>query len=119
MSTEILRVYNEEEGVELVLTPSWKGEGWYDDQFGWFRNAQGQKLDAFTGEVYVEPEFERYALLGGVTKLVYKDGTELTLTMHELKFEKGINLSVYVDQNGVFRNYDGKKIDPNTREILE
>ena len=119
MSTEILRVYNEEEGVELILTPSWKGEGWYDDQFGWFRNAQGQKLDAFTGEVYVEPDYQAYALGYGITKLIFKDGTELILTPYDHLFEKGVNLSIYTDQNGVFRNHEGKKVDPNTREILE
>lgn len=119
MSTETLRVYNEEEGIELILTPSWKGEGWYNDQFGWFRNAQGQKLNVATGEIYVEPEFDGYALPGGGLHLIFKDGTEYIMSIYELDFDLGPDGTVYLDQNGVFRNHEGKKVDPNTREILE
>ena len=49
-----ITVYNAQEGRTLTLTPNWKG--WYTDQDGCHRNAQGQKVKPSTGEPYESPE---------------------------------------------------------------
>ncbi len=120
VSMEKITVYNEAEGKKLILEPIWWwGEGKYIDQDGYPRNINGDRINPVTGELYVEPEFERYGLLEGGVHLIFKDGTEYIMSIYDVDFDLGPDGTVYVDQNGVFRNCDGKKIDPNTREILE
>ena len=51
-----ITVYNAQEGRTLVLTLVNPTLGIYEDQNHIPRNAQGQEVDPFTGEVWVEPD---------------------------------------------------------------
>lgn len=61
-----ITVYNAQEGRTLVLTLKNPELGVYRDQFLVPRNASGQPVDPYTGELYIQPEAVDIDLSGGL-----------------------------------------------------
>lgn len=49
---DIISVYNEKDGLDLVLTPN--GKGWYTDQYGVARDAQGNDVNPANGQPFTK-----------------------------------------------------------------